>query len=142
MKKRMLSIKHAIISRLNKWLPDPTPEQTLKDDAKTVENFIQGKENRDKAIFVAQGIKNDFKHWFTVKQLVKKYNTAPEAIATQLQMLSLFKLCTSKVNSKNVALFKICLSTEDRLKVLRSRFEENTKENNQIASEIETLERK
>jgi len=141
MKKRLLSIKHAIVSRLNKWFPDPTPTQTLQNDAKLVSEFIADKANKDKAIMVAEGIYKDFKHNFEVKNLVNKYNTEPNAVVAQLQILSLFKLCSSKINNKGKTVFRITLTKEDRLKVLNDRLKDLTLEKAQVAMEIKELER-
>ncbi len=142
MKKKLLSIKQAIVSRLNKWLPDPTPAQTLRNDAEMVGQFVADKANMEKAIVVADGIYKDFQHAFEVKHLVKKYNTEPNAVVAQLQMLSLFKLCSSSINSKGKTVFRITLTREDRLKVLYSRFEELAHEKAQVAMEIKELETK
>lgn len=136
----MLKLKHKIINFLNKKWPDPTPEEELKSDAEVVSDFINEGKNRTKAVLVAQGIKEDFPHWFTVKQLYKKYDTEPDAIVAQLQMLSLFQLCVSKPNTKNEASFKITLSKDDRIEVLEKKFRENTEENALIAKELKELQ--
>lgn len=136
MRNKILVWKWRLINWLNRKFPDPTKEQQLKDDAQLVKDFVNDKKQRERAVKVAEGLKRDFPHWFTVKQVIKKYNVEPNGVIVQLQTLSLFKLCTSKSNSKNEATFKILLGDEDLLWVIKQRKEEIEEELNQINKEV------
>ena len=139
--KTIIKIKQAIISRLNKCFPDPTPIQVVGDDARAVKKYVENPKNLKKAIMIAEGLRGDFQHAFEVKHLVKKYNTEPNAIVAQLQMLSLFKLCSSRLNEKGRTTFRITLSNSERIEALTERYNELCMEMDQIDKEMTELQK-
>jgi len=141
MKNVILNIKDAIISRLHKMFPDPTEIEEIVDDATTIKKYVNNKKNRKKAIKVAEGIYTDFRHNFELKHLIKKYNAEPNAIVAQLQMLGLFQLCSSRLNDKGKTIFRITLSPEDRIEVLKEKLAELAVERDQIVTEIANLQK-
>lgn len=139
---RALRWKWRIINWLNKKWPDPTPEQSLENDAKLVKEFVEDKKNEIQAKTIAEGLKRDFPHWFTIKQVVRKYHVEPNGVVAQLQMLGLFKLCTSRENTKGEASFKILLDDSDRLLVMQIQFDEHMDQANALDKEMKRIEAK
>ena len=80
-----------------------------KENARTVEEFVNNKENKQKATTLAYQISQEYSNWFSVPQLLKKFKvTIPEA-ASQIEMLMLFNVCIGKVE-KGKPYFKIDLT--------------------------------
>lgn len=84
-------------------------KEILKENEKTVKEFIGNSENRIKAGEAAFRIQQEFIGWFTIDELIEKFDMDKQTINIQLNMLMLFNMCIGRVKS-SIPSFKIDLS--------------------------------
>ena len=90
--------------------------EPIKDDI-ILKEFIENKENKQKANILAYQINQEFSNWFSMPQLLKKFKVDLPTAANQIEMLMLFNVCIGKVE-KNKPFFKIDLDQRAQRKLL------------------------
>lgn len=108
-------------------------------DEEVIRNFISDENHKEKALALADQIKKDFKNWFTLNSFVKKYNNDKNEAGVKLRMLALFGFVVSRENKLKQVEFKITLTKEDRIFILRDKLQSIEIERLMIENEIEIL---
>lgn len=75
-------------------------------DKEVLDAFIQNPEMKKQAGTLAFEIQKEFTNWFSIPQIVKKFQTETTEAAKKIEMLMLFNYCIGKVE-KGKPFFKI-----------------------------------
>ena len=76
------------------------------DDKEVLDAFIKNPEMKKQAGALAFEIQKEFTNWFSIPQVVKKFQTETAEAAKKIEMLMLFNYCIGKVE-KGKPFFKI-----------------------------------
>lgn len=123
-------------------VPQLSEEDRVKEDYKTIQDFIKRPETQEQGLIFAKQINREFKSWFTLNEFTKKFKIDETQATSSLQMLSLLNLAVSKKNKSNQVLFKITLTKEARISFLKIKLKELELEEDLIRREINKLEKK